>query len=267
MDTDTAFSGSVPDAYQRYMVPLLFEPYARDLAIRVAAGAPLRVLELAAGTGVATRHLAAMLPGAAIVGTDLNLAMLDVARRIGTAGQVRFAVADAASLPFGDGRFDAVACQFGVMFFADKVAAFAEARRVLRTGGRFCFNSWDSLVANEFAAAVTCATDTLFPADPPSFLARLPHGYHDRKVIARDLALARFDAGITMETLELQSVAPRARDVAVAFCQGTPLRFEIAARGMNVDEATAMVTAALESRFGTGPVAGRMSAHVITAVS
>ena len=172
---DRAFAGSIPQLYEQYLVPLIFEPYAKDLSRRVAAFAPSAVLEIAAGTGVVTRHLAAQLPAdVSIVSTDLNQAMLDHAMRVGTSREVTWRQADAMKLPFDDSTFDAVVCQFGAMFFPDKAAAFAETLRVLRPGGAFLFNVWDRIEDNEFADCVTQAMASLFPSDPPRFLARLP---------------------------------------------------------------------------------------------
>src|SRR5205085_1947752 len=164
---DKVFAGSIPRLYEDYFVPLIFAPYAEDLADRVAARSPARILEIAAGTGVVTRALLARLPeSATIVATDLNPAMLETAKQVGTSRPVQWKPADAMQLPFGDGEFDAVVCQFGVMFFPDKGRAFAEARRVLRPGGAFVFNAWDRIEDNEFADVVTSALATLFPVDP-----------------------------------------------------------------------------------------------------
>jgi threonine dehydrogenase-like Zn-dependent dehydrogenase len=97
--SDRKFSGSIPEVYERYMVPLIFEPYAVDLAARMAQIAPKRVLEIAAGTGVLTRQLARVLPPAtAIVATDLNQPMLDRAKSVGTARPVEWRTADAMQL-------------------------------------------------------------------------------------------------------------------------------------------------------------------------
>src|SRR5258706_2688269 len=179
-DSDKVFSGSVPKIYETYLVPLIFQPYADDLAKRVAARSTIkRVLEIAAGTGVVTRAMSTAFRGdASIVATDLNQAMLDQAEAIGTRQPVEWRQADAMQLLFPDGSFDAVVCQFGVMFFPDKAKAFAEARRVLRPGGVFLFNVWDQISENEFADVVTTSLESLFPADPPRFLSRTPHGYH-----------------------------------------------------------------------------------------
>ena len=165
---DRLFAGAIPRLYETHLVPLIFAPYAEDLAQRVAALRPARVLELAAGTGVVTRALAAALPPEVpLVATDLNPAMLDEAASMGASRPVEWRQADALALPFEDGTFDAVVCQFGVMFFPGKARDFREARRVLRAGGTLVFNAWDRIEDNEFADAVTVALASMFPADPP----------------------------------------------------------------------------------------------------
>ena len=263
---DTAFSGSVAQFYERYMVPLIFEPYAVDLARRVAQVAPRRVLELAAGTGVVTRQLAVMLDASSeIVATDLNPTMIDEAARIGTARPVQWAPVDAMQPPFDDASFDAVVCQFGVMFFPDRPRAFAQARRVLRPGGLFAFNAWGTIAANEFADAVTDALAAVFPQDPPRFMARTPHGYHDATRIAQDLAAGGFTATPKVDTVAFISRAVSPRVAALAYCQGTPLRGEIEARDPSgLERATQAAEAELARRFGQGPVEGRIEALVVT---
>jgi SAM-dependent methyltransferase len=224
------------------------------------------VLELAAGTGVVTRQLAARLPaGASIVATDLNQPMIDRAARVGTARPVFWRQADALQLPFDDASFDAVVCQFGVMFFPDKVRAFAEARRVLRPGGVFLFNVWDRIEENDFSVAVTDALAQIFPENPPRFMARVPHGYHDRATISRDLSQAGFAAPPAIETVTARSRAASSQIPAIAYCQGTPLRSEIEARGASrLAEATSVATDALTRRFGSGAVDGKIQALVVT---
>jgi SAM-dependent methyltransferase len=264
-DRDAAFIGSIPEVYDRLLVPLIFAPYAVDLARRVAAQHPVRVLELAAGTGVVTRQLAQTLrPDAAIVATDLNQGMLDQAIATGVARPVEWRPADALDLPFADATFDVVVCQFGVMFFPDKAQAFAEARRVLRPGGQFLFNVWDRLDNNDFAAAVTEALARLFPNDPPRFLARVPHGYHDPAVIMQDLARGGFTSAPQVRTLAARSRADSPRLPALAYCQGTPLRGEIEAHGPgSLADATAVAAAAIAQQFGTGRVDGKIQAHIV----
>ena len=230
-ESDKTFAGSIPKLYETYLVPLIFRSYAEDLANRLASRPLSRVLEIAAGTGVVTRHLASVLPeDVAIVATDLNRPMLDMAAEIGTSRPVAWRQADAMQLPFEDAQFDAVVCQFGIMFCPDKLKVFAEARRVLRPGGVLLFNVWDRIEENEFAHTVTTALESLFPQDPPRFLARTPHGYHD---------LARVERRSSARWLCLASTRPyrcRAKyggvsaHPALAYCQGTPLRNEIEAR-------------------------------------
>ena len=266
MSADTGFSGSIPQLYETHLVPLIFEPYAVDLANRLATRPVSRVLEIAAGTGVATRSLASVLrEDVSIVATDLNQPMLDHAAAIGTTRPVEWRQADAMQLPFPDGTFDAVVCQFGVMFFPDKPKAFSEARRVLRPGGVLMFSVWDRIEENEFADTVTTALETLFPADPPRFLARTPHGYHHLPTIERDLALGGFSASPHASTVPARSRAISPRIPAVAYCQGTPLRNEIEARdATRLGEATDIATKAVAQRFGQGAVDGKIQAHVVT---
>ena len=268
--SDTLFAGSIPELYDRLMVPMIFQPYADDLARRLAERAPQRVLETAAGTGAVTRALLAALPAdTELVATDLNQPMLDRAAAVGTSRPVTWQQADAMALPFADESFDAVVCQFGVMFFPDKVHALAEARRVLRPGGALLFNVWDRLEENEFTHEVTMALARLYPADPPRFMARTPHGYHQWDAVLGDLAAAGFAAPrVAIDTVAAQSRAPSAREPAQAFCHGTPLRNEIEARASTASlaEATVASEEALVHRFGAGPITGKIQAHVVVAL-
>lgn len=266
--SDKVFTGSIPEIYDAYLVPLIFEDHAADLARRVAALAPVDLLETAAGSGVVARAVAPVLgPEARYVVTDLNQPMLDRAARMqGADERITWIQADAQALPFADCSFDAVLCQFGAMFFPDRVEGYREARRVLRPGGRFLFNMWDRIEENEFADVVTRAVGELFPEDPPRFLARTPHGHGDPAVIHAELAEAGFGK-VRIETLTGTSRAPSARHPAVAYCQGTPLRNEIEARdAARLDEATEHAARAIAWRWGEGPVAAKIQGHVIEAV-
>jgi SAM-dependent methyltransferase len=191
--------------------------------------------------------------------------MLDQASSVGTQRPVEWRQADAMRLPFGDATFDAVVCQFGVMFFPEKAKAFAEARRVLSPGGVFIFNVWDRIEENEFADIVTTALASLFPKDPPRFMARTPHGYSDRSTIERDLAGGGFTAPPRIDTVAARSKAASARIPAIAYCQGTPLRSEIEARdAARLGEATDFAAQAIAKRFGQGAVDGKIQAHIVT---
>jgi SAM-dependent methyltransferase len=264
---DRRFGEAVAAVYQALLVPMIFAPYADDLAARARRLAPRRVLEVACGTGVVTRALdAALDPGATLVATDLNPAMLAQGQREGTTREVAWREADAQALPFEDGAFDLVVCQFGVMFFPDRPAAFAEARRVLAPGGTLLFNSWDRIEANDFADVVTRALADWCPEDPPRFLARTPHGYHDVEAIARDLAAGGFRPAPRIEVVDARSPAASASAAAAAYCEGTPLRGEIEARRPGrLAEATRLAAAALTAHFGEGPIDGRLRALVCEA--
>ncbi|RWC69457.1 MAG: class I SAM-dependent methyltransferase [Mesorhizobium sp.] len=269
LETDKLFAGSIPENYDRYMVPLIFEPFAADIARRAAALSPGAVLEIAAGTGVVTRALAPRLaPGASYVVTDLNQPMLDYAASRQTPdSRITWRQADAMALPFEDAAFDLVCCQFGAMFFPNRASAYREARRVLKPGGRFLFNVWDRIEKNVFADDVTNALARIFPDDPPRFLARTPHGYHDKALIRRDLEDAGF-SDVAIETRAEQSRASSPRLPAVAYCQGTVLRTEIVARDAGkLDAATDYAAAAIADRHGSGEVAAKIQAHVIMAAA
>lgn len=264
-DTDKIFAGSVPENYDRYMVPLIFEPYAADIARRAADLSPNAVLETAAGSGVVTRALAPKLPrGSSYIVTDLNRPMLDyAASRQPPDARIEWRQADALSLPFEDATFDVVCCQFGAMFFPDRTAGYREARRVLKRGGHFIFNVWDRIEDNVFADDVTNALAEIFPDDPPRFLARTPHGYHDMAVIHREVDDAGF-SNVIIETRAEQSRASSPRIPAMAYCQGTPLRNEIETRdAQKLQAATDWAASVIANKHGSGEVAAKIQAHVI----
>ena len=263
MTTDANWVGSMPERYDTNLGPALFAPFGDELARRAAALSPGRVLELAAGTGLATRALVRALPAASITATDLNSAMVRwAAERI---PGPTWLTADAQELVFPDASFDVVVCQFGAMFFPDRPSGYREAKRVLKPGGTFLFSVWDRIEENVFADDVTNALATFFPDDPPRFLARTPHGYHNVEVIRSDLAKAGF-SDVTIETRATVSRAASALHAATAYCQGTPLCNEIEARGADrLQAATDYAAAVIAQRHGSGEVAAKIQAHVIVA--
>jgi len=218
----------MPEAYDRWLAPAVFQPFASDLAERAARHNPRRVLELAAGTGVLTRELIAAVPDAEVTATDLNAAMVSFAsnRVPGAAWQQ----ADALHLPFDDKQFDLVVCQFGVMFFPDKPAAFREARRVLTSAGTLLFSTWDTVDTHGFAAELMAGVEHAFPDDPPTFIVAVPHGYSDIGQVVADLTAGGL-RHVSTESLTLEGRAASARDIALGFCTGTPLRADIERRG------------------------------------
>lgn len=265
--TDKVFAGSIPKLYDEYLVPMIFSVYAEDIARRVAARAPSVLLEIAAGTGAVTRAVAAALPrGIRYVATDLNEPMLAVAaQRQAEDDRIVWRQADAMALPFGDAEFDLVCCQFGAMFFPDRAKAYGEVKRVLKGDGTFVFNVWDRIEDNVLTHEATVALGKMFSDDPPRFMIRTPHGYHDKAVIRSDLERAGF-RDISIETRSEISRAPSAEYVAIALCQGTPLRGEIEARDASkLQAATDFVAEALRTRHGAGAVEGKIQAIVIEA--
>jgi ubiquinone/menaquinone biosynthesis C-methylase UbiE len=261
---DTHFVGSIPAVYDEILGPLMFAPYAEDLAERVRRAEPSSVLEVAAGTGVVTRALVKALASARIVASDLNDAMLGIAQRKPDP-RVTWKHADAQRLPFEDGAFDVVVCQFGYMFVPDKHAAYREARRVLTPNGRFVFNVWGPLERNEATKIVGESVARSFPEDPPRFLERTPFAYHDGATIRSDLEHAGF-RDVEVQDVEKVTQAPSAELVARGICLGTPLRNEIEARSpARLDAVTDAAEAALRQRFGAGAFENRMHAVVISA--
>jgi len=264
-DQELRFTGSVPEKYDRFMVPLIFRPYAEELARRAREFRPRRVLETAAGTGVVTQALQEALPDAEIVATDLNQPMLDVAAgRVGR-DRVRFVEADAQALPFEDESFDLIVCQFGSMFFPDKVRGHAEARRVLGDGGHYLLAIWDRIERNELSDASQKVLIELFPDDPPLFMREGPFGYSDPLRIEEDLHDAGFET-VDIESVEMRSRSPSAHDAATALCYGTPMGVELGEREPgSLDRAFGAVEQALRKFEGLDGVDAAMAAHIVTA--
>jgi ubiquinone/menaquinone biosynthesis C-methylase UbiE len=265
-DNNRAFTGSVPEFYQRSLVPMIFEPHARTLAARLADLTSGRILELAAGTGAVTRALIETLPAdVAITATDLNEAMLGEAKSQPGAERVTWQAADAMSLPFPDGHFDAVACGFGVMFFPDKRAAFKETLRVLAPGGPYVFTAWDKMelsVLNDTARQVIA---DLFPDNPPQ-RHMIPFSYGDQSEICADLEAAGF-VDVTIKAVAGHSDANSAHEAADGYFRGTNASNEIQARGDGwLEKGIAATAIALTAKYGEGPLAMPNQALLVTAV-
>jgi ubiquinone/menaquinone biosynthesis C-methylase UbiE len=251
----------MPAAYERGMVGPVFEPFAEHLSAAVAARRPGRVLELAAGTGVLTRRLVRLLPEAAIVATDLNEAMVSLGQEL--VPEAEWQPVDAMSLPYDDASFDVVVCQFGVMFLPDRVAAYRGMRRVLRSGGALLFNAWGDVEEHTYEKALVQVLHALFPDDPPTFMESTPHGYSDPMRIESDVRAAGFN-DVTVETLHLTSEVDSVAALATGYCEGSPVRAELARRG-DVAELTGPVVAEMQKLLGPGPITGTMAAHEVVA--
>ena len=265
VDASTNFAGSIPRLYDRYLGPVMFEPYAADLARRVADRAGDAVLETACGTGILTRHLRARLPAAVrLVATDLNQPMLDYARAtLDSTDRIDWQRADCTATPFPPASFTALACQFGVMFVPDKAAVLREARRVLAPGGFLAFNVWDSLAANPYARIAQETIARFFPADPPRFY-DLPYGFGDPEPWRAMLDAHGF-AEQQIEAVALEARSPTARELAVGLVRGTPMANMIEQRGGNFERLSEAVAAALAEFGGAAPFRSPQRALVFTA--
>jgi SAM-dependent methyltransferase len=262
IDQAARFVGSIPANYDRGLGPHLFADYGADLARRATAAKPGRVLEIAAGTGIVTRLLRDALPVSThLVASDLNPPMLEIARQKFSVGEkVEFQPADATALPFDDDAFDALVCQFGVMFFPDKDRSYREAHRVLASGGRYHFNVWDSFEFNPFARISHETIGGFFEQDAPTFYT-VPFDYHRIDAIKASLVATGFDE-ISARVIRIQKTIPRARAFAEGIVFGNPIIDEIRARGTtDPDTIVAAVTAALNRAFGQDP--GRMPLQAI----
>jgi ubiquinone/menaquinone biosynthesis C-methylase UbiE len=266
MRNHASFIGNIPEHYDRGLGPIIFIDYAADIARRAVAGNPARVLETAAGTGIVTRQLRDRLPARArLTATDLNPPMLDVARKkFQPHEEVDFQPADAAALPFPGGSFDAVVCQFGVMFFPEKGRSDREVHRVLAPGGRYLFSVWDAHRHNRFGGIAHEVAGNFFPSDPPQFY-QVPFSYYRIDPIKESLIDAGF-SDIEIAVLRLEKEIPDATRFAQGIVYGNPLVDQIRARGgVDPDQVVDAVARALRREFGTDPARMTLQAIIFSA--
>jgi ubiquinone/menaquinone biosynthesis C-methylase UbiE len=260
-----SFSGSIPENYDEYLGPLIFEPYALDIAGRISALQPATILELACGTGRVTKYLrSASSAGATLTATDLNPAMLEVAKRHASADNVSWGVVDAGALPYEADSYDAIVCQFGIMFVPDRVQAYAEARRVLKPGGTLLISSWDAIEYNPIFHIAQKRIVRFFHEHIPTFY-RIPYSYHNEQVMHDELTQAGF-TDFTIERVTLEGTSPSAEAAAKGLLEGNPVVGEIAAQG---PDAMPMIfddlVADIKEEFGSGELKVPLQAWVMTA--
>jgi ubiquinone/menaquinone biosynthesis C-methylase UbiE len=261
-DRNVIFAGAIPENYDRYLGPVIFEPYAADLVTRLKTKELDRVLEIACGTGIVTRRMRDALPAnVEIVATDLNPDMFQFAKaKFKTGGSILWQQADASALPFPDRSFDAVVCQFGYMFVPDKPTAMREAHRVLKPGATFLFNVWDSFDANPFAEIAHTTIASFFDRDPPRFY-EIPFSLHESNVVRELLRNAGFEKIESFsETKPCRSTS--AKEFATGLVRGNPVGTEAMERGVDPEKIIEAVARRLAERFGKAPVEGTMRAIV-----
>jgi SAM-dependent methyltransferase len=260
-----SFEGADPEIYHRCLGPALFEPYAPDLARRVAERAGDAVLETACGTGILTRQLCVRLaPACRLVASDLHQPMLNYARaRLRSLGRIMWERADYAALPFESASFGALACQFGMMFSRDKAAAVGEARRVLADGGLLAFNVWASMADNPYAEVVQETIARLLPSDRPQFFEA---AYRSGNAEAWCSLLHLHDFEVqTLDWIPLAMHSSTAARLALGMVRGTPVSNAIQQRGGDVDAFVAAVAESLARLGGEAPFRSTMRALVLTA--
>jgi ubiquinone/menaquinone biosynthesis C-methylase UbiE len=267
-DQPVSFQGSVPENYDRYLGPMFFEPYAADLLNRISVPENGSVLELACGTGIVTKMLRDRLPPTVrLTATDLSEPMMKFAqRKFDASALLDWQQADASNLPFPAGAFDAVICQFGLMFVPDKLQAMREARRVLKPGASFLFNVWAALEHNDFARITHQTVGAFFKNDPPCFY-EVPFGYHDRAAIESSLREAGF-AEVRCAEVSHDGRALSAATAAIGLVEGTPIAQAITERDRAALPIVRKAVAdALRQRFGEDPIRGNLRALVFQATT
>jgi SAM-dependent methyltransferase len=262
-----AYAGMIPRAYHNGLGPMFFEPYAREVAHRLALCPGARVLETAAGTGIVTRHLLARLPpDGQLVASDIEAAMLSIAQAATPPDQrVQWRIVDACALPFEENSFDAMVCQFALMFFPDQVSALREARRVVKPGQAIVMSVWGSLAENPIAQIAHETVTSFFPATPPRFYER-PFGLSEARVF--DLFVkAGFDS-VVCDTVDLVGESANAERAAEGLIRGTPVSQEIAdLDGSAFPAVIRAVAERLRAAGGDAPMQLPMRARVFTALA
>ncbi len=260
------FTGEIPKYYEKYLGPLIFKEYAEDLAHRVSVPSNGVILEIAAGTGMATRKLRDTVSSDVhIIATDITNDMLDMAKKkFDDNDNIEFQLANAIDLPFEDSKFDVLVCQFSLMFFPNKIEALKEAKRVLKPGGTFIFNVWDSFKHNDFVRIVNQTVVNCLPFEPPIFFS-VPFGFYNIEVIKELL----YEAGFTeleIAVLPKISKSNEARDVASGFVLGTPVRLQIEESAEEpLEKIVDIVERSIGDEFGYNSLEANIQAIVFTA--
>lgn len=225
-ETNISFSGNIPENYDKYLGPFLFEPYAQDFVKKISNPEAKNILEIACGTGRVTKHLRKLFPYTVkIIATDINPEMLKVAKKNIEDNSVQFKIADAQELPFADNTFDLIVCQFGYMFVPDKPKAFAEAYRVLKKGGCLLFNTWDSIENNAVINTVNKIIANFLSDAPPKFF-QVPFSMNNKDELLQLVQGAKFTK-INISKVKKEAISHSALEVVKGLITGNPVYNEI----------------------------------------
>ena len=254
------FAGTIPINYEKYLGPFLFEPYALDIISRLKDKKYSNILELACGTGRVTAHLAKLVSPGTLTATDLNKDMIEVAKQFVTDENIKWQVADAMELPFEKNSFDAVVCQFGIMFFPDKLKGLQEAYRVLKPGGKLIFNTWDKVENVPAIHEGRKTIESFFENDTPGFYA-IPFSMHDKNELESLMKAAGFkNAKASLGKKEGISSAP---DLAKGMVDGNPIYLAIIEKDPSLVEPIRIkVEEVLAKKFGAKPLKSPLAAWV-----
>lgn len=265
LEESARYVGAIPAVYDRQLGPILFKPFAVDLAHRLPGYQFGTVLETACGTGILTSQLRRRLrPCVELVGTDFNRPMLDFAKKkLHALQNICWKQADATELPFASASFRAVVCQFGLMFCQNKAAAFSEARRVLIDGGFFGFSVWDGLDTNPFAAIGNAIVCRALGADAPRFF-DVAFGFNDRFRL-QELLNERGFEDVRFEPVTRVLQCRSAKMLAHASIIGTPVGLAIKDLGAECEPIIDAIAEQLARVGGDAPFCTTMQALVVTA--
>lgn len=264
MATNISFGGSIPEKYDKYLTPLFFEPYADDLISRIKGREYDSILELACGTGRVTMNLRREFPGSKLTATDINPDMLSVARKNVTHPNVVWDTVDMQEIPFDDSSYDLIVCQFGVMFVPDKVKAFKEIYRVLKPGGRFVFNVWESFQRNLVSYHTDQVINSFFGEDPVMFI-QIPFSYHNKTEIGNHLQNGGF-SDFSFDHVKREMDRINAGDASIGLIEGNPSINAINERKPELlDEIRMRLKATLAENFGDNPMKYSLEAIVCEA--
>jgi ubiquinone/menaquinone biosynthesis C-methylase UbiE len=263
--SNVSFSGSIPENYERYLGPFIFEPYAVDVVSRIHVQKVKKVLELACGTGRVTKHLVQTLPDAEIVASDFNPDMIAIAENNAKSDNIKWMTIDMQDIPFDDNHFDLVVCQFGIMFVPDKQKAFQEIHRVLKTGGVLLLNAWDALTKNPPFTIANLIVNSFFTTDPVLFY-HVPFSYHDETEMKHHLAEAGFHSAV-IKLVPKICVSDSAAHAVKGLLEGNPVFAFIQERNPAVlPDIRKKLEEELVLKLGDHPMRCAMQAWVIEAV-